>query len=213
MSVRRRASGRVHYNYFRNYDPAVGRYAESDPLGLGGGVNTYSYVGMNPNRFADPFGLSEQDVTNIVNHVNENFPDIHVNGGWELGEPDAGASAHSSVRTGRITIDGKYKKACLTAGEFFELYFDYFHEAMHSTDHGLDRLTDRMWGRIGRNTTNHQRIWNREEYEYHNVLPPEGGDGMWGYGVSDPIRPAISDKVQQLYDETRTCECKAEGVF
>lgn len=196
------------YNYYRDLDPATGRYVESDPTGLGGGVNTYSYVGMNPNRFADPFGLSEQDVTNIVTHVNENFPEIHVNGGWTFGRPNSGSSAHSSVRTGQITLDEKFKKECLTSEEFFQLYFDYFHEAMHSTDPFLDRLTDAMWG--GRSTTNHQRIFNREEYEQHNVLPPKNGPGMWGYGASDPVRPAVSDNVQKLYEETRTCGCKGQ---
>jgi RHS repeat-associated protein len=33
-----------HQNYFRDYDPAVGRYVESDPIGLRAGTNTYSYV-------------------------------------------------------------------------------------------------------------------------------------------------------------------------
>ena len=57
VSVRRRASGRVHYNYFRDYDPAVGRYDESDPTGLRDGVNTYGYVHARPTMEGDPFGL------------------------------------------------------------------------------------------------------------------------------------------------------------
>jgi RHS repeat-associated protein len=57
LPLRRRASGRAHYNYFRDYDPAVGRYVESDPIGLRGGRNTYAYVMNQPLRYVDPMGL------------------------------------------------------------------------------------------------------------------------------------------------------------
>jgi uncharacterized protein RhaS with RHS repeats len=48
-----------NYNYFRDYDPATGRYMQSDPIGLAGGLNTYGYAGGNPTNFVDPFGLLE----------------------------------------------------------------------------------------------------------------------------------------------------------
>jgi uncharacterized protein RhaS with RHS repeats len=51
----------LSYNYYRDYDPSIGRYVESDPIGLGGGLNTYGYVGGNPSGFIDPFGLSRFD--------------------------------------------------------------------------------------------------------------------------------------------------------
>jgi len=49
---------RFDYNYFRYYDPSTGRYITSDPIGLGGGLNTYGYVGGNPLTNIDRFGLS-----------------------------------------------------------------------------------------------------------------------------------------------------------
>ena len=47
----------LNHNYFRDYDPAVGRYVESDPAGLWGGRNTYTYVESNPASVVDITGL------------------------------------------------------------------------------------------------------------------------------------------------------------
>ncbi|WP_139131254.1 RHS repeat-associated core domain-containing protein, partial [Pseudomonas sp. ENNP23] len=47
----------LYYNYFRDYDPETGRYVESDPIGLNGGLNTFGYVASNPIKYSDPSGL------------------------------------------------------------------------------------------------------------------------------------------------------------
>jgi RHS repeat-associated protein len=52
----------LHYNMHRDYDPAVGRYVESDPLGLKAGVNTYAYAGGNPISNSDPLGLCKVEI-------------------------------------------------------------------------------------------------------------------------------------------------------
>ncbi len=49
----------LFYNYYRFYDPNMGRYVENDPIGLEGGLNVYGYVGGSPLHKIDPRGLVE----------------------------------------------------------------------------------------------------------------------------------------------------------
>jgi RHS repeat-associated protein len=47
----------LNQNLNRDYDPLTGRYVESDPTGLGGGINTYAYADSSPGMGVDPLGL------------------------------------------------------------------------------------------------------------------------------------------------------------
>ena len=68
------------YNYLRDYDPATGRYVESDPIGLGGGANTFGYVRGNPINGFDPKGLECTSVGGFLDCA-------HPSGGMEFRLP------------------------------------------------------------------------------------------------------------------------------
>jgi RHS repeat-associated protein len=99
-----------YYNYFRDYDPTTGRYLQSDPIGLGGGLNTYLYANADPIANTDPYGLTS---VGMVFNPMVWGPPLVMAGYWMYTHPDAAQSLWDAMHNENNTdsVRGKTKKS------------------------------------------------------------------------------------------------------
>jgi len=109
-----RESG-LFYNHHRDYDPKLGRYIQSDPIGLNGGINRYAYVGNDPVNYIDRTGLSrtaqlrECEVTVIVDSDGNEIPGSAIrtcSGGGNIGPAIGGGYGNSGFGNIGSSIPG-----------------------------------------------------------------------------------------------------------
>ena len=153
----------LHYNYFRDYDPGTGRYLQSDPIGLEGGINTYAYVNGNPLYWFDLFGLDFRDVYNIRNDLMSRYPDLYVHKVRydKLDNPDAMGQYFRSSDT--IVLPPEQECAELSESEFIKLYTTLYHESRHANQSDYEYSYDYWYELLtGKTGPSHEKIYQSE---------------------------------------------------
>ena len=130
-----------HYNYFRDYDPQTGRYIQSGPIGLSGGINTYGYVGGNPLTFYDFFGLTRAQVDYMTKVAKCKNPDLKVPDYVHISPNFGGVdTAVTNPITLSVTLSNYYNGDLDGAG-MISLYKTIVHESIHRTRPRIDMIT------------------------------------------------------------------------
>lgn len=204
------AETNLYYNYFRDYDPSIGRYIESDPIGLEGGINTYAYVSGNPLSFIDPFGLSAQDISISLDQLKREFPELKPKG-WNFRSPQAGSKAETSVSSGIMSFPEKWSlPGCLTYQEYTDRLETIFHESMHSTDSRFRRRITFDEGRLFE--THHSSISNRVRWELgastkwnpYEIYPTNA----WGVARVEGFKVSQHALYEEYKKRNPDCECE-----
>ena len=175
----------LHYNYYRTYEPKSGRYVESDPIGLYGGLNSYAYVYQSPLLLTDPYGLKGRNNRNYNQYIPNGYPPS----GNRYGVPPRHAvtairnpnvSLHARNRAAQRIVDAALA-AARNKNRNERADFEAVGELLSQLNDlaWLDKTLDEiMWNELAKDNNKLFRYWNKylmdAEACFHPDLVVEG---------------------------------------
>jgi len=172
------------HNYMRDYDGLTGRYIQSDPIGLGGGLNTYAYVGGNPIANIDPLGLESPQYSigqipgNVAWNQKPDFLQLSLSyyvGSYSITLSRSGKVFTTSGASRSYPHSGKGLGISLNAGHLFE-------ECPTSDEQG--KATDELLNGLSYSASGHALIGGGIDYS-----PGSGGAALFGFGAGVQVSP------------------------
>ena len=117
----------LHYNFFRYYDPEIGRFTQQDPIKLLGGESLYAYA-SNVQNWIDfsglapfgpqTFGISERAASNLYNQGMNNLATQLNPQAQKYSEYTVGADVSADVAAyGILSASGGYLQSQNTTGQ------------------------------------------------------------------------------------------------
>ncbi len=204
----------LYQNWYRDFSSQLGRYLQSDPVGLRGGLNGYEYVYSRPMGLIDPTGLWGSEAHHKI--IDAAFPGMNANlrSAIKEGSDEVDAIAnqfgdtaflHSMRSSPRESVAVAKAKACAYVQQQMAMYRS-FSQSPHRQRMALVALGRALHPIMDSTSPMHEgwQVWNPEmDWVWHG-----NGHGSLE-GTAALTRAKLSSTVQLMKDalDGKPCVC------